>query len=135
MVIFGIDAHKRTHTVVVVDETGRQLACRTFTTTTAAHLELLRWAETVSEQRLWAVEDCRHVSRRLERDLLGVGERIVRVPPKLMADTRRAARHLWQVRPDRRVGYRPRRPSGTGPAHRPPRRPRTRGPSPRRPPR
>ena len=25
MVIFGIDAHKRTHTVVAVDETGRQL--------------------------------------------------------------------------------------------------------------
>src|SRR6478736_5359095 len=50
MVIFGIDAHKRTHTVVAVDETGRQLACRTFTTTTAAHLELLSWAETVSER-------------------------------------------------------------------------------------
>jgi transposase len=92
MVIFGIDAHKRTHTVVAVNDTGRQLACRTFTTTTAAHLELLSWAETVSEQRLWAVEDCRHVSRRLERDLLGAGERIVRVPPKLMAGTRRAAR-------------------------------------------
>ena len=92
MVIFGIDAHKRTHTVVAVDETGRQLACRTFTTTTAAHLELFSWAETINEQRLWAVEDCRHVSRRLERDLLGAGERIVRVPPKLMADTRRAAR-------------------------------------------
>ena len=81
MVIFGIDAHKRTHTVVAVDETGRQLACRTFTTTTAAHLELFSWAETINEQRLWAVEDCRHVSRRLERDLLGAGERIVRVPP------------------------------------------------------
>ena len=92
MVTFGIDAHKHTHTVVAVDETGCQLACRTFTTTTAAHLELLRWAETVSDQRLWAVEDCRHVSRRLERDLLGAGERIVRVPPKTMADTRRAAR-------------------------------------------
>jgi transposase len=92
MVMFGIDAHKRTHTVVAVDETGRQLACRTLATTTAAHLELLSWAETVSEQRKWAVEDCRHVSRRLERDLLGAGERIVRVPPKLMVESRRSAR-------------------------------------------
>src|SRR3954451_19433484 len=92
MVIFGIDAHKRTHTVVAVDEAGRQLATRTFATSTAAHLELLSWAETLGSARRWAVEDCRHVSRRLERDLLGAGQRIVRVPPKLMADSRRAAR-------------------------------------------
>jgi transposase len=92
MVIFGIDAHKRTHTVVAVNDVGRQLACRALMTTTAAHLELLSWAETFGQDRVWAVEDCRHVSRRLERDLLGAGERIVRVPPKLMADSRRSAR-------------------------------------------
>ena len=46
MIILGIDAHKRTHTVVAVDELGRQLATRTTaTTTTADHLALLRWAE------------------------------------------------------------------------------------------
>jgi transposase len=38
------------------------------------------------------VEDCRHLSRRLEADLLRAGERIVRVPPKLMAQARDAAR-------------------------------------------
>ena len=42
--------------------------------------------------RVWAVEDCRHVSGRLERALLGAGERCYRVPPKLMAGARRAAR-------------------------------------------
>ena len=41
---------------------------------------------------MWAVEDCRHLSRRLEADLLAAGERIVRVPPKLMAHARDAAR-------------------------------------------
>jgi hypothetical protein len=30
MVVLGIDAHKRTHTVVAVDANGRQLAVRTF---------------------------------------------------------------------------------------------------------
>ncbi len=93
MLICGIDAHKRTHTVVVVDERGRQVAVRTTReTTTAAHLELLRWAEAQGEDRLWAVEDCRHVSRRLEADLLAAGERIVRVPPKLMANQRDSVR-------------------------------------------
>jgi hypothetical protein len=41
---------------------------------------------------VWAIEDCRHLSRRLERDLLVAGERIVRVPPKLMAHARDSAR-------------------------------------------
>lgn len=93
MVVLGIDAHKRTHTVVAVDEAGRQLGMRvTVSTSTAAHLELVVWAEKFGSDRRWAVEDCRHLSRRLERDLLGAGERIVRVPPKLMAHARDSAR-------------------------------------------
>jgi transposase len=95
MITLGIDAHKRTHTVVAVDELGRQLAAKTTTTTTTAdHLELLRWAEALDgdQDREWAVEDCRHLSRRLEADLLAAGERIKRVPPKLMAHARDAAR-------------------------------------------
>jgi transposase len=95
MITLGIDAHKRTHTVVAVDELGRQLATKTTDmTTTAEHLGLLRWAETLegSSEREWAVEDCRHLSRRLEADLLAAGERIKRVPPKLMAHARDSAR-------------------------------------------
>jgi transposase len=92
MVILGIDAHKRSHTVVAIDEGGRQLATRTLGTTSRDHLGLLRWAQRHGEDRLWAVEDCRHLSRRLERDLLTAGERIVRVPPKLMANVRDSAR-------------------------------------------
>jgi len=44
MVIMGIDAHKRSHTVVAVDEQGRQLALRTVGTTSADHFELVAWA-------------------------------------------------------------------------------------------
>jgi transposase len=93
MVVLGIDAHKRTHTVVAVDEAGRQLGTRvTRSTSTAAHLDLLRWAGQFGPDRRWAVEDCRHLSRRLEADLLAAGEQIVRVPPKLMAHCRDSAR-------------------------------------------
>jgi transposase len=42
--------------------------------------------------RVWAVEDGRHVSGRLERALLAAGERVLRVPPKLMAGARDSAR-------------------------------------------
>jgi transposase len=93
MVTLGIDAHKRTHTVVAVDEVGRQLGAKTTQSTTSeAHLELVRWAERFGADRQWAVEDCRHLSRRLEADLLAAGERIVRVPPKLMSHARDSAR-------------------------------------------
>jgi transposase len=93
MVVLGIDAHKRTHTVVAVDEAGRRLGVQvTVSTSTAAHLELVRWADRFGPARRWAVEDCRHLSRRLERDLLAAGEQIVRVPPKLMAHCRDSAR-------------------------------------------
>jgi transposase len=99
MVTIGIDAHKRTHTVVVVDEQGRQLSAKTVGTTTADHLALLSWAKRYGEEFVWAVEDCRHLSRRLERDLLAAGERIVRVPPKLMANARSAARSFGKSDP------------------------------------
>jgi transposase len=93
MVILGIDAHKRTHTVVAIDGVGRQLGTKTTTaTTTEVHLDLVRWADQFGTDRRWAVEDCRHLSRRLEADLLAAGEVLVRVPPKLMAHARDAAR-------------------------------------------
>lgn len=37
MVVIGVDAHKRTHTLAVVDEVGRKLANRTFPATSSSH--------------------------------------------------------------------------------------------------
>jgi transposase len=91
MVVIGVDAHKRTHTVVAVDEAGRKLAERTVATTSDGHLELLGWSRTWPE-RSWALEDCRNLTRRLEADLLRAGEAVRRVPTKLMAGARRSAR-------------------------------------------
>ena len=46
----------------------------------------------LGEKRVWALEDVRGVSRSLERSLVARGERVVRVPPKLMAGARRGGR-------------------------------------------
>jgi transposase len=54
--------------------------------------ELIGWAAGLAGERLWAVEDCRQLTRWLEQQLLGLGEQLVRVPPKLMAPERRAGR-------------------------------------------
>jgi transposase len=91
MVVIGVDSHKRTHTVVATDGTGRRLAEKTVVATSAGHLELVRWAGRFPD-RWWALEDCRHLSRRLATDLLVAGETVVRVPPKLMAGARRSSR-------------------------------------------
>jgi len=58
----------------------------------AGHEQLLAWARGLDVDRLWAVEDCRHVSGSLERFLLARGERVVRVPPRLMGVARRTGR-------------------------------------------
>lgn len=93
MVVVGADVHKRTHTFVAVDEVGRKLAERTVSATSAGHGEAVMWArERFGVEVVWAVEDCRHLSARLERDLLTAGQKVVRVPPKLMAQTRASAR-------------------------------------------
>lgn len=91
MVVIGGDAHKRTHTFVAVDQVGRRVAIKTVPATTDGHLAALAWAAQWSQRR-WALEDCRHLTRRLERDLLRAGETIVRVPPKMMAAERRGTR-------------------------------------------
>ena len=51
MVVLGIDAHKRNHTVVAIDFRGRNLRERTTGTTSADHLELLAWAQQFGSER------------------------------------------------------------------------------------
>jgi transposase len=94
MVKVGIDVHKQTHCAVGVDECGRQLAQATVRATDAGHRQLLRWSarQFPGQAVEFAVEDCRHVSTRLERALLAAGQRVVRVPTKLMAGARDSAR-------------------------------------------
>ena len=89
MIVIGVDVHKHSLTAVAVDEAGRMLA---EATVTAADDELLVWASRIGSDRLWALEDCRQLTRSLERQLLAAGEELVRVPPKLMAPERRAGR-------------------------------------------
>jgi hypothetical protein len=91
VVMIGADSHKRTHTVVALDEVGRRLGELTVAATTDGHLKLLAWSAQW-DQVGFALEDCRHLTRRLERDLLGAGARVVRVPTRLMAGARRGGR-------------------------------------------
>ncbi|KWX22355.1 transposase, partial [Mycolicibacterium wolinskyi] len=93
MIVVGADVHKRSHTFVAVNEVGRRLGEKTVKATTEGHQAALIWArEQFGTDLIWGIEDCRNMSARLERDLLGGGQKVVRVPTKLSAQTRKSAR-------------------------------------------
>jgi transposase len=88
MIVIGVDVHKHSMSAVAVDEVGRQLDC----VETSDAAELVSWSRRVGRRRLWALEDCRHVTRGLERTLARERQRLVRVPPRLTAPERRRGR-------------------------------------------
>ena len=93
MMVLGVDPHKNSHTAVALEAaTGEVLGELTVTADERGCERLLAWARSLGSERRFALEDCRHVSGRLERFLVAAGEGCVRVPPKLMAQVRRSAR-------------------------------------------
>lgn len=91
VVVVGIDAHKNTHTLVAVDEHGKRLQVLVVEARPAGHRQIVSWLEDFDAVTV-AVEDCRHLTRRLEADLLLAGHRVVRVHTRLMAGMRRSSR-------------------------------------------
>jgi transposase len=93
VIVIGIDPHMQTHTAVAVDgATGKVLGELTVKARTPGFERLTTWARDLDAERLFAVEDGRHVSGRLERHLIARGERSVRVAPRMMGESRRADR-------------------------------------------
>jgi transposase len=93
MIVIGADTHKRSHALAAVDAgTGRVRGKREIKAEEPGHLVAVRWARGLDGERVWALEDCRHVSRRLEQALLAAGERVVRVAPHRMGASRRGER-------------------------------------------
>lgn len=80
MIVIGVDVHKQSVTAVAVDDAGRTLDERTVP---VGSDELVDWASALGANRLWAIEDCRLLTPWLERQLLSLGEELVRVSPKL----------------------------------------------------
>ena len=93
MIVLGADTHKRSHTIAAVSApTGELVGEQTVQVGAKGFAALVLWARRLGSERVWALEDCRHVSGSFERFLIERGERVVRVTTKLMADSRRRAR-------------------------------------------
>src|SRR5215208_6511102 len=93
MIVLGADTHKRSHTIAgVAAASGELLGEQTVPSGAKGAAELLRCARGLGGERVWAIEDCRHVSGSLERFLIERGERVLRIPTHLAAGARRSAR-------------------------------------------
>ena len=93
MIVIGADTHKGLQALAAVDEgTGKLRGQREIEADDAGHLAAVRWVRGLGQERVWAIEDCRHVSRRFEQALLAAGERVVRVAPHRMGASRKGER-------------------------------------------
>lgn len=102
MILLGADTHKRTHTVAAIKATtGEHLGDEAVVVGEDGFFAALAWARGIGEDRVWAIEDCWHVSGSLERFLIGgspaTGDR--RTRPRRNSDV--ASREAHHRRPSR----------------------------------
>lgn len=86
-VIIGVDPHKLSATIEVVDRHERLLGTGRFTTDQAGYTALRTYAK-AWPQRTWAVEGANGAGRSLAQRLVEAGEEVVDVPAKLAARAR-----------------------------------------------
>ena len=86
-VIIGVDPHKLSATIEVVDHHEQLLGSGRFTTDQAGYAAMRNYAKTWPD-RVWAVEGANGAGRPLAQRLLEAGEQVVDVPAKLAARVR-----------------------------------------------
>ncbi|SOC57694.1 IS110 family transposase [Ornithinimicrobium cerasi] len=86
-VIIGVDPHKLSATIEVVDHQEKLLGAGRFSTDQAGYAAMRLYAKSWSE-RLWAVEGANGAGRPLAQRLLEAGEHVLDVPAKLAARVR-----------------------------------------------
>ena len=86
-VIIGMDPHKRSATIEVIDDRAQVLAVGRYGTDKSGYAEMLA-AGRKHPDRIWAVEGCNGIGRHIAHRLVHDGETVVDVPPKLSAQVR-----------------------------------------------
>jgi transposase len=86
-VVIGMDPHKRSATIEVIDERERVLDQGRFGTDRDGYRAMLA-AGRAHPDRVWAVEGCNGIGRHIAQRLVADGEPVVDVPAKLSARAR-----------------------------------------------
>jgi hypothetical protein len=86
-VVIGMDPHKRSVTIEVMAGDEAVLGGGRFATDAAGYRALLEYVRQWPD-RVWAIEGCSGIGRHVALRLLGDGQEVVDVPPKLSARAR-----------------------------------------------
>jgi len=86
-VVIGVDPHKGTNAVAVLNDRGGLVEYVVFATDRAGLRSLVRWAKRFGERR-WAVEGASGPGRPVAQHLVAAGETVVDVPAKLSSRIR-----------------------------------------------
>jgi len=86
-VIIGMDPHKRSATIEVVDERGAVLGKARFGTDKLGYRDMLADGRRFPD-RVWAIEGCNGIGKHLAHRLVHDGETVLDVPAKLSAQVR-----------------------------------------------
>jgi len=86
-VVIGVDPHKGTNAVAVLNDREGLLEYAVFATDRAGLRSLARWAKRFGERR-WAVEGASGLGRPVAQHLVAAGETVVDVPAKLSSRIR-----------------------------------------------
>ncbi len=92
MVTIGVDAHKRVHQAVALDDAGTILSSWRGANTLDHWQQLFAWASMFSGSRQWGVEGAWNYGRGLAQFLVTHAETVYEVNPRWTAEQRRRAR-------------------------------------------
>lgn len=92
MITIGVDAHKRVHVALAVDEAGQELGNWRGPNNAAGWENLAQWAASWGAARQWGIEGAWGYGRNLAQHLVAAGETVYEVSPRWTAMKRRSAR-------------------------------------------
>lgn len=97
LITIGVDAHKRLHVAVAVDEAGREIGGWRGPNSPAGWQELLSWSSQLACETQWGIEGAWGNGRGLAQHLVERGNTVYEINPRLTAQGRRHARRLGKT--------------------------------------
>jgi len=94
MIAIGVDAHKRIHAALALDDAGTVLGSWRGANTAKGWMELRHWANQWSQPRHWGIEGAWNYGRGLAQFLVAHHEVVFEINPRWTAERRRRTRKI-----------------------------------------
>ena len=92
MITIGVDAHKRVHVALAIDDAGREVGHWQGPNSAAGWQDLARWAAALGEEQRWGIEGAWSYGRGLAQHLVHAGATVYDINARWTALRRRGAR-------------------------------------------